>query len=61
MVADGPDCSGTAGNPHTTLASMNMQVMAIIQKLDLIWDEFSTPSSQNAVDLLLIILVNPAR
>lgn len=26
----------------TTLASMNMQVMAIIQKPDLIWDEFST-------------------
>lgn len=42
-MADGPDYSGTPGNPLTTLASMNMQVMARIQKLDLMWDEFSAP------------------
>lgn len=45
VVADCPDHSGTPGNPHTTLASVNTQVTATVQKLDLMWDEFSAPRS----------------
>lgn len=41
-MAHGPDRSGTPGNAHTILASMDMEVMAIIQNLDLMWDEFSS-------------------
>ena len=33
--------SGTPGNPHIVLAPVDLHIMSIIQKWDLVWGEFS--------------------